>query len=257
MVKPRIGLLIALSVMLTACSAPSISSYISGDGVKLRILNPIGNLVASTSPQSGSRFVTSSPGQIIRVTITGTGIITPISGIASPNGDSTYTATLTIPTGSERTVLVQAYDASGNMYASISTTLDLSGGMPEINLQLKPEAQNAADASTGSFIMQAGKIAVYKRTITAADFPYSYDYFGVSLNIDDQTTFDESDFYSVIDSAGNVIMPPETLYDPNSLSSFFKVNQDISPYEGTFYLILWGNSNHNGSIYNFPIINWG
>ena len=253
MSKQMSGLLIAVVVFLAGCSSPSYFS--NAPGLKLTIVNPIAKAMAAR-PAAG-RFIATSSGQTITVTVSGNDIANPITGVASPNGDGSYSATLDIPIGSNRTILVRAYDSQGNLYASVNTTMDLMGGTPAIKLQLQPDAQNAGEvtANGAAFTMHAGGISIYKRTITASEYQDG-GVFGLYMYLSDESPFLNTDFFSIIDGAGNIIYPPQTL-SSDSFSYFYKYlsgQQDIRPYEGTFYLILWGETDHlSGTIATFPV----
>jgi len=258
MFKTKLYIVLAALAFLFGCSAPIY--YSQSPGLSISIVNPIAKSISMSHSPSNARFIANSSGQVILVTISGPGIIIPFSTQATANGDGTYNASLKNPSGVDRTILVQAFDASGSIYASVSKTLDLSDEMPAITLQLQPDNQSSIETSQGSpgFVMEPGKISVYKRSITqTVDFPYSYYYFGIYLIVDGQSApFDGNDYFSIIDGQGNVIMPAATLNSAYPTYFSYWIGSP-TPYEGTFYLMLWGNTSRTGTISEFPVVNQG
>lgn len=135
-----------------------------------------------------------------------------------------------------------------------------------LSLRLLPDPQAVVDVTgSGQFAYAStpGKVTIYKRTITAVDFPAFYYVFGLSMynGPNGSAPYAQDQYMAVLDAAGNQILPSQTLfslgYSGAPSSSFWLLNQTVAPYGGTFYLVLWGDSAFSGTVESFPIVNDG
>ena len=101
-----------------------------------------------------------------------------------------------------------------------------------------------------------GKVTIYKRTVTKESAFSNPGYvFGLTIILNESNNFSQNDFVSMIDESGAVILSPRTLCpDPSSSYAFSDSNTSLLTYGGTFYLIVWGESNIKGIIQNFPAV---
>jgi len=112
--------------------------------------------------------------RLVRATITGAGIASAIAGeVSLPVGHgNTATINMDVPSGSDRTLLVEAFDDSPAMLAQASTMVDIQPGVNlPIGVELQPEAwiMPTASALASPTSVAANDTVTFSGTGTDAD----------------------------------------------------------------------------------------